>query len=277
MEFPLKTAREITECILNYTKKGYSNCMSTDAYSFSNFRERIALPFTNCLEDICSDSRYIYTKEYYPYHNTDDIIINKIQDGAYYFLGCAYIAKHLISIEHHLDAFGHTNKLKGFTKIANGVVVFYNNIPRDICKEVIVSILKTKDYIIDEWRAAVNSNSSWITQVKKEFGDVVDKIFDNKRIECFKYILDKVEAPNNMSFIELEPYFNDFYLFVKDLAMFSVERSIFHCNNRVIRRVNIMDDKYWYGHPTNTSSIIYRISEYIKNTYNKIKYFIKIM
>ena len=38
-----------------------------------------------------------------------------------------------------------------------------------------------------------------------------------------------------------------------------------------------MDDKYWNGHPTNTSGVIYKIKEAIRKVYNKVKYFLEIM
>ena len=86
MEFPLKTVEEINYSISLDTDKAFKNCISTDPYSLTHFKKRIVYPFLDCLEDIGYDSRYIYSKEFYPYHNTNDILIGKMQDDAYYFL-----------------------------------------------------------------------------------------------------------------------------------------------------------------------------------------------
>ena len=200
-----------------------------------------------------------------------------MQDNAYYFLGTAYLAKHLVSIEHELDTYGNTYRLKGFTRIANSVVVVYSNLSRELCKEVAIRILKVKDYIVDEWKTVIMTKGIWISQAKREFGEVVEKIFDNKREEVWEYIKNTNIAPTNMSFDELRPYYDDYFEFVEDLASFSVERNIFNCNNGVIRKFSIMDDKYWNGHPTNTSGVIYKIKEAIRKVYNKVKYFLEIM
>ena len=277
MEFPLKTVEEINYSISLDTDKAFKNCISTDLYSLTHFKKRIVYPFLDCLTDIGYDSRYIYTKEFYPYHNTNDILIGRMQDDAYYFLGTAYLAKHLVSIEHELDTYGDTYRLKGFTRIANSIVVFYNNISRELCKDVVTRILSIKDYIVDEWRRVIVNKGTRVSQARKEFGEVVEKIFDNKREEIWEYIKSTNIAPTNMSFDDLKPYYDDYFEFVEDLASFSVERNIFNCNNGVIRKSSIMDDKYWNGHPTNTSGIIYKIKEAIRKIYNKIKYFIEIM
>jgi len=73
MEFPLKTVEEINYSISLDTEKAFKNCISTDLYSLTHFKKRIVYPFLDCLEDIGYDSRYIYSKEFYPYHNTTSL------------------------------------------------------------------------------------------------------------------------------------------------------------------------------------------------------------
>lgn len=277
MEFPLKTVDDITDCIFNYATKVYKNGMSTDAYTLNSFQNRIVYPFIHFLEDVGEDGRYIYTGEYYPYHNTNDILVNRIEEGAFYYLGSSYFAKHLVTIEHHIDVYGDTSRLQGFTKVLNGVVNMYNNVHRGVCKETGISILKLKDSVIDEWRRSVLAKEGKVTELRREFGEIASNIFECKREEIWNSIKSKIDKPAHMNFDELEPYFNDYFKFVKDLALFSVERKLFNFNNGVIRKVSIMDDKYWDGHPTNTSGVIYEIKEKLNSIWNKIKYFAEIM